>query len=122
MVIRFVKRMCCRDAGQVVAEINSDDLRTVAERLVDICGLQMGDNCYAHVIESEAEAVEIYGDEIPEGLTAALATAEGGVLESSNGCLPEYLPLPARGTEAYYRAIIGDLTGCDWGDCDVQIN
>lgn len=123
MIIRFVKRGCCHDAGCVVAEIDSTDRRQVAEWLIDTCAYQMGDGCYAHVIESAADAAEIYGDEVPDGLTAALARADGGgVLESVNGCLPKYLPLPAKDTDAYYRAIIADLTGCDWGDCDVQVD
>ena len=122
MKIAFVKTQCCHDAGRVVADIDETDQKKLAEWLIATCMFDMGDDCSVTVWHTLAEAEQCYGEELPEELVEAFEKAEGGVLESTNGCPPEFLPLPAVATGAYYSAIINDLIGCDWGDCTIHID
>ncbi len=122
MKVQFVKRQCCYDGGRVVAEIETEDLAKLGQWLIDTCAYEMGDGCSVTIWESLDAARDCYGDDLPEDLVAAFEKAQGGVMESINGCPPEYLPLPAKNTDDYWRAIVNDLTGCDWGDCDVHVD
>ena len=106
-------------------EITVDPGTTViqaAEQLIHVCEYQMGDNRSAYLAWTLDELRDSLGDELPKAAEEAFGDEPTAVLVSSNGRDLEFRALPGeKWSPEFCRAIIDDLTACDWGDCNVTV-